>query len=155
MKQTLLLTLALNFISLFGFSQPGFSCATPIAIGSLPYATTDDTANYGDTTDVSPPYSCLNSSGNYMSGNDVFYSYTPTTNGNINITMTPTATWSAIMVYDGCTNVGVACLAAVGNGNTSQREIATLPVVVGHSYIIVISTWATRKPPLIHYLYRT
>jgi hypothetical protein len=144
MKHTLLFTfVALNILSFSGFSQTGFSCATPISINTLPYTTIDNTANYGDTTDTSPPYACLASAGNYMSGNDVFYSYTPATDSNINITMSPIATYSAIIVYDGCANVGIACLAAMGNSNTSPRVIPSLPVIAGHNYIIAISTWAT------------
>lgn len=42
----------------FATSTPGFSCTAPIVIGSLPYSTTDNTANYGDTTDVAQPATC-------------------------------------------------------------------------------------------------
>ncbi|WP_415580454.1 fibronectin type III domain-containing protein, partial [Flavobacterium longum] len=127
----------------FTMSSPGLTCASPIVVDTLPYCTTDNTANYSDSTDAEQPDNCAGTTANYMTGNDVFYSYTPTTTGAISISMTPTATFSGIFVYDGCANVGVECVAGVANSNTNIREIASLTVEAGHQYIIVISTNAT------------
>jgi gliding motility-associated-like protein len=127
----------------FATSSPGLTCASPIVIGSTPYTTTDNTANYSDSTDVTQPAACAGTATNYMTGNDVFYSYTPTADGAISITMTPTGNWSGIFVYDGCANVGVTCVAGVANTGGGPRLIPTLPVIAGHQYIIVISTNAT------------
>ncbi|RYZ55024.1 MAG: hypothetical protein EOP49_03825, partial [Sphingobacteriales bacterium] len=125
-------------------SSPGLTCASPIVIPpGVPYSTTDSTANYGDTTDAAQPAACAGTATNYMTGNDVFYSYTPTTSAAISITMTPTGTWSGIFVYDGCANVGVNCVAGVANTGNGVREIPSLNVIAGHQYIIVISTNAT------------
>lgn len=151
MKRKLLLSLfAILFTSLFSaYSQAGYTCSTPIAINNLPYTTTDNTANYGDTYDLVQGTGCVNTTANYMSGNDVFYSYTPTSDGVININLTPTGTWSGIFVYDGCTNVGVSCLAGVANGNATLRQISSLNVLANHTYIIAISTWA--EPQTVAY----
>ena len=127
----------------FSTTSPGFTCAAPIIIGNIPYSTTDSTANYGDTTDVAQPAACAGTATNYMTGNDVFYSYTPTANSTISITMTPTANWSGIFVYAGCSNVGVTCIAGVANTGGGVRSIPSIPVVAGQQYIIVISTNAT------------
>jgi len=127
----------------FTTTSPGFSCAAPIVINSLPYSTTDNTANYGDTTDVAQPAACAGTATNYMTGNDVFYSYTPSVNGTISVTMTPTANWSGIFVYAGCSNVGVTCVAGVANTGGGVRSIPSIPVTAGQQYIIVISTNAT------------
>ncbi|MEC4004597.1 T9SS type A sorting domain-containing protein [Flavobacterium sp. SUN052] len=145
MKKQLLLTLfaVIGLTNLSIYAQAGFTCNQAIAITSLPYTTTDNTANYGDTYDVIQPSSCVSTSGNYMGGNDVFYSYTPTVNETINIRMTPTSSWSGIFVYDGCANVGVTCVGGVANGTNSLREIASLNVTAGHTYIIAISTFPT------------
>ncbi|HEX9980440.1 MAG TPA: fibronectin type III domain-containing protein, partial [Flavobacterium sp.] len=126
----------------FSTQSPGLTCASPIIIGSTPYSTTDSTANYGDTTDATQPAGC-GATGNFMTGNDVFYSYTPATSGAISIQMTPTGTWSGIFVYQGCANVGVSCLAGVGNSSTGIRDIPSLAVTAGQEYIIVISTNAS------------
>ena len=127
----------------FTTSSPGLGCTAPITITTLPYSTTDNTANYEDSTDVTQPFACANTGTNYMTGNDVFYSYTPTTSGLISITMTPSANWSGIFVYQGCTNVGVTCVAGVANTGGGVRSIPNLAVTAGLPYIIVISTNAT------------
>lgn len=143
-KQLLLSLLTVLFSSLFSsYSQVGFTCSNPIEITSLPYQTTDNTSNYGDTYDVIQPSSCGVTSGNYMTGNDVFYSYTPLINGDITIRMTPNVGWSGIFVYDGCANVGVSCVGGVANSGTALREIPQLSVLAGHTYVIAISTYAT------------
>lgn len=143
MKKKLLLTLVaiIGSMQFVAYSQAGFTCTDPILVTSLPYLTTDNTSNYGDTYDVQQPQGCITSSGNYMGGNDVFYSYTPTVTQIIDIKMTPTAGWSGIFVYDGCANLGVACIAGVANGNSNLRQIQGLTVLAGHSYIIAISTF--------------
>lgn len=124
----------------FATSSPGLTCNSPIIIGSTPYSTTDNTANYADDYDVTQPAGCAQTTLNYMTGNDVFYSYTPTVSGAINIKMTPTAVRTGIFVYQGCANVGVACLAGVGNTGSTVREIPSLTVTAGVEYIIVISS---------------
>ncbi|RYY88778.1 MAG: T9SS type B sorting domain-containing protein [Chitinophagaceae bacterium] len=124
--------------------SPGISCDAPIVIPpGVPYSTTDSTANYGDLTDDPQPAACAGTATNYMTGNDVFYSYTPTADAAISITMTPTGNWSGIFVYDGCANVGISCVAGVANSGNGVREIPSLSVTAGHNYIIVISTNAS------------
>ncbi|RZJ33563.1 MAG: hypothetical protein EOO51_13380, partial [Flavobacterium sp.] len=127
----------------FTTTSPGLTCNSPIVIPGTPYSTDDNTANYGDTTDVPQPASCAGGNTNYMTGNDVFYSYTPTTSGAISITMTPNANWSGIFVYEGCANVGATCVAGVANNGNGVRDIPSLNVTAGQEYIIVISTNAT------------
>ncbi|RZJ35174.1 MAG: T9SS type B sorting domain-containing protein [Flavobacterium sp.] len=124
----------------FTTSSPGLTCSSPIIIANTPYSTTDNTSNYSDSTDVSQPAACAGTATNYMTGNEVFYSYTPTTSGAISITMTPNANWSGIFVYAGCANVGVTCVAGVANTGNSPRIIPSMPVTAGQQYIIVIST---------------
>jgi gliding motility-associated-like protein len=134
-----------NFTTL----TPGLTCPTAIIIPpTLPYSTTDTTANYSDTTDVTQPTACAGTTTNYMTGNDVFYSYTATTTGAIGITMTPsgaTATNSGIFVYNGCSNVGVTCLAGVANATAGVRNITSLNVTAGQTYIIVLSSTSTTQ----------
>ena len=128
----------------FATSSPGLSCASPIVIPSaLPYSTTDNTVAYGDTTDAIQAGNCGGGTTNYMTGNDVFYSYTPTTSGAVQIEMTPGAGYSGIFVYEGCTNVGVNCVAGVANAQSTPRIIPSLAVTAGTTYIIVLSSNAT------------
>src|SRR5690606_2775638 len=65
------------------FSQVGTLCNDPIVIASLPYTTTDNTANYADNydpdTDFWLPINGVEDeyANYYHGGNDVIYSYTP------------------------------------------------------------------------------
>ena len=135
----------------FNFSTvvPGLTCATASIIPpTLPYNTNDTTANFSDTTDVTQPTACAGTATNYMTGNDAFYSYTAATTGAISITMTPGGTNSGLFVYQGCANVGVTCLAGVANATAGVRNIPSLNVTAGQTYIIVLSsTSATQTYP--------
>jgi gliding motility-associated-like protein len=128
----------------FTTAAPGLTCAAPITIGSLPYTTTDTTANYGDNAPIegSPGATGCGSTSNYLNGNDVIYSFTSTFTGTINVAMTPTGTWSGIFAYNSCANIGVNCLAGVANSGSGIRTF-DLPVLAGSTYYFVISTWPT------------
>ena len=136
-----------NWVGPYNFTTltPGLTCATAITVSSLPYSTTDNTANYGDTYDVTQPTACAGTATNYMQGNDVFYSYTAATTGAISVTMTPTGSSSGVFVYQGCSNVGVTCLAGVANTGSGVRTIPSLNVTAGQTYIIVLSSSATTQ----------
>ncbi|RXR35313.1 fibronectin type III domain-containing protein, partial [Flavobacterium piscinae] len=125
-----------NFLT----TSPGQTCNAPIQIASLPYSTTDNTSVYGDDVNGPPGTGCGSPNG-FLDGDDVFYSFTAQNNGVVNITMTPTGTWSGLFVYNSCANVGVSCIAGVANSDQTPRVI-DLPVTAGQTYYIVISTWA-------------
>ncbi|WP_415831502.1 choice-of-anchor L domain-containing protein, partial [Flavobacterium terrigena] len=133
----------------------GDTCAGPIIVGGLtdpldpatfvpgllPYATNDNTANYIDSNDIQQPLTCSGSALNFMQGNDVFYSFTPTFTGNIAITLSPTNTSSSIHVYSACPgSPGATCLAGVANNNSNPRTILPFPVVANTTYYIIISS---------------
>ncbi|WP_177731819.1 choice-of-anchor L domain-containing protein [Flavobacterium inviolabile] len=121
----------------------GQTCGAPIVIGGLPYSTTDNTANYGNNITSSQGTTGCGTTTNYLTGNDVVYAYTATTTGMIDISMTPTDTYSGIFVYDNCANIGTSCLAGVGNSNSNIRNITNFAVTAGTTYYFVISTNAT------------
>ncbi|MPT34153.1 MAG: hypothetical protein E2604_03455, partial [Flavobacterium sp.] len=121
----------------------GQTCAAPIMINSLPYSTTDDTSNYGNHISGDQGASGCGATGNYLTGNDVVYAYTATFTGMIDISMTPTATYSGIFVYDNCANIGTSCLAGVGNSTSNIRNIPNFPVTTGTTYYFLISTNAS------------
>ncbi|WP_291115700.1 DUF7619 domain-containing protein [Flavobacterium sp. UBA6135] len=145
MKQTLLYCFFALFFSFSVFSQenaPGQVCSTAIPISTLPYTTTDNTANYGDDYSGTAGTASCGSSNSYLNGDDVFYTFTATSNTPVTITMTPTNTWSGLFIYNSCANIGISCIAGVANSNTNPRVII-LPVTAGQTYYIAISTWAT------------
>lgn len=134
----------------FMFGQVGTTCQSPIVISSLPYTTTDNTANYADNydpdTDNNP--ACSGSAdefGNYYhGGNDVIYSYTPTTSGTIKIEIPASAAigWTGMFVYTSCNDIGLnyaACEANVNDGDAIT--IDNFSVTAGQTYYILISSW--------------
>ncbi|WP_298151864.1 T9SS type A sorting domain-containing protein [Flavobacterium sp.] len=129
-------------LSVSAFAQPGISCVNPIQINSLPFQDNNNTANFADDFDVTSAGSCGVSMPLYTSGNDVFYSYTPVSDGSIKFSLKPVgseSTYSSIFVFDGCSNVGVNCLSGAANGGTSER-LFSLGVLAAHNYIIVVSS---------------
>ncbi len=119
----------------------GFDCSNPIVVGALPYNTTDDTVNYGDVYDGVPGTNC--SASNYLSGDDVVYSYTAAIDGSISIDLTAIGdTYAGVFVYADCADIGTTCLAGDVNANaTDDLSIGDFVVTNGTTYYIVISTW--------------
>lgn len=122
----------------------GNVCGNPILITSLPYNTTDNTANYGNDYSGGQGSNCGSNSQFYLDGDDVVYKYTATTTGFININLTPSTgsdVYSGIFVYGSCADIGSNCLAGVANGTATVRTISQFPVTNGQSYYVVISTF--------------
>lgn len=138
------------FSVVFFTAQVGTTCGNPIVIGSLPYTTSDDTANYADNYDPDEDNNplCTGSAdeyGNYYhGGNDVIYSYTPTTSGTIKIEIPGSASigWTGMFVYTNCANIGIsyaACEGIVSDGDA--LTIDNFAVSAGQTYYILISSW--------------
>ncbi|WP_432672306.1 fibronectin type III domain-containing protein [Flavobacterium sp. SM2513] len=117
----------------------GTACADPIVIPSLPYQTINNTGNFGNTLAGPQLSSCIAGGTNYQSGNDVFYSFTPTESCPVSFTLDPTQTSSSMFIYPSCAGITGPCLAAVGNTTNSVRVI-NLNVIANTTYIIVISS---------------
>lgn len=122
-------------------AQPGSSCTNPYVISGLPFNQTGMTTNgfpdIFDNTDA-----CTSS---FMTGNDFIFSYTPTYNQTVNITLSNTGTGVGLFVTDMCPDiVGVACVAMAESflGNPSVNNVN---LTAGTTYFIVIST----QDPLI------
>ena len=145
----------------------GLGCATPIVIppnvSTTPYILNSNLANYYSATNYTP-YTTIgsncfpSSTQNQLLGNHLFFNYTPTTTGLIDITQTvtvisgggPNACYNAltsVMVYNSCADVGVSCLAAVMTGsNSTTVQIPNFYVVAGQTYVIVMSSPYQRSP---------
>lgn len=145
MKHKLLYAIILS-LSLFSvYSQQGSVCNDAIPI-TLPFDTRQSsTLIYGDDTDVTQPPGCGAVPGdmNYMTGAEVFYSYTATFSGQVSVRMQPSvgSSYSSIFVYNGCDNVGVSCIAGFANASISDR-IFSFNVSESQTYIIVVSSGA-------------
>ncbi|MDN6279645.1 MAG: choice-of-anchor J domain-containing protein, partial [Psychroflexus sp.] len=120
-------------------SFPGESCADPLVITGLPYATTDDTSNYGNNYE-NGDNPCT---GNYLSGDDVVYAFTPANDMEVNISMSNiTGLWSSISVLDACLDDTPNCVASESNPSSDDRLLEEVALVGGETYYILISTWA-------------
>jgi len=121
----------------------GVLCTNAIAIGALPYNTSDDTANYGDDYSGSPGTTGCSTTNSYLNGDDVVYEYTAAADGFINVALTSLGTtYSGIFVYTDCADIGTTCAQGVANSGSADR-VFDLTVTNGTTYYIVISTWAS------------
>jgi gliding motility-associated-like protein len=131
---------------LFPTTPLGSTCAAPIPVTTLPYSHTSNTSVYGNNINpASPGATGCGTTGTFMAGNDVVYTYTPTTTGLISITMNPQgATNTGVFVYNSCANVGVSCIGGVADATSNVRNIPALNVTANTPiYIVLSSTAAT------------
>ncbi|SCY86538.1 choice-of-anchor L domain-containing protein, partial [Flavobacterium caeni] len=128
----------------FTTSPLGSTCDGPIVVTPLPYFDTGNTIQQGNNINFpSPGGTGCGTTGDFLAGNDVVYSYTvpATTTGLISIEMNPLGnTGTGVFVYDECSDIGSNCLAGVGNNNGSIRSIPALEVTAGNTIYIVISS---------------
>ena len=127
----------------------GATAYAPIVIESIPYATSDDTINYGD--DYSGPTSgCDSGSGFYLNGDDVVYSYTAASTMTLNVLLAPyvgeggtSANYAGMYVYENAEDVGVNCwIAELELGFSSDPDTFEVSVTEGSTYYFVVSTFA-------------
>ena len=127
---------------------PGQICEVPLVISSLPYTTFGNTADYlNDYEGINvPPFApdVIGSGDNqnyYLTGDDVVYSYTPTTTQSLNITVSNTDGYSGMFVFTGCPFASTVAYANTGF-EPVPFSVNGLIAQAGVTYYIVISTWA-------------
>ncbi|MEQ1732430.1 MAG: T9SS type A sorting domain-containing protein [Bacteroidia bacterium] len=108
-----------------------------VNIASLPYSiAAQTTCSLGnDITSVNAK-TCGSTS--YFGGEDVVYTFTPTTTGNISITLTSTIANSAFMLYQGCPFTGT-CITNAQDA-ALVKTISCIPVTAGVTYYLVIDS---------------
>ncbi len=121
----------------------GARCSDPLVVNASPYTFSGNTGDYGNFYQGAPGTGC-GSTSNYLSGNDVVFSYTASADGSVDISLTNLGdTYAGMFVYNDCNAIGNSCAAGVVNGNTStDLAINTFNVTANTTYYIVISTWA-------------
>lgn len=142
MKKITLLAFLLFGVWASSFGQASL-CETATSI-TLPYSTTDTTANYGNNYSGGPGVSC-NGPLSYLYGNDVVYAYTATFDGSINLVLSTHDEVVGLFIYGSCANIGQVCLAGVTNQEVlfdTPISIEAFPVVEGTTYYFVISNAA-------------
>ena len=129
-------------------SGEGDVCSTAIEVNALPYSTTDNTGNYGDDytgTDIPPVATNAVIDGTspaFLWGDDVVYSYTPTDDAFVDITLSGIRNnGGGIYVFTGCPFDSTrGSNTAFIVENIDIRRISNLPVTSGTTYYIVVSS---------------
>lgn len=143
----------------FNTEKFGMACEAPIVITASegsPYLLTDNLMNFPNAENTvysTQGTNCLPAAvtENYLSGDKIFFSYTPSEDGLITITQmthpwtSGTECWgnanSGVFIYDNCSSIGVECLAGLYTTTTSQpKKIENFAVTAGTEYTIVMST---------------
>lgn len=124
---------------------PGTTCGlcgvTPITI---PYASSGQTTcgSVDDLTAAMVTNAC--GSTNYLGGEDVIYTFTPSTSGQISVTFSTTGSSAGAMLYEGCPNSGGTCSGNVtGVSSFSGNQTFCANVTAGLAYFLVIDSWPT------------
>ena len=131
---------------LFPTTPLGATCAAPIPVTALPYSANSNTLTYGNNINpASPGNTGCGTTGAFMAGNDVVYSYTPTATGLISISMNPQgSTNTGMFIYSSCANIGVSCIGGVADATSNIRNIPAFNVTINQPiYIVLSSTAAT------------
>src|SRR5699024_2159954 len=112
----------------------------------LPFNDSGNTGDYGNeysSIDVPEVASDAVTNGagndNYLNGNEVVYAYTASGNGTIDINTTNDNTWVGLWVFKGCPFNSTVGYHTGTSG--AARQISELPVEIGETYYIVLSTW--------------
>jgi len=112
------------------------NCASATNIASLPYS------NSGQTTccrvnSYTPANGCLSS---YQDGEDFMYTYTPSANQTIDITLTGTLSFTGIFITDNCPSVGSANCIASATSSSGNPTLCGVSLTAGTTYYIMIDT---------------
>jgi hypothetical protein len=111
-----------------------------IQIPSLPYSDVGR-STCGEVNDVtSSNVTNVCGSSNYYNGHDAVYSFTPTTSGQIDITLNSSGTWTGLMLYRGCPLSGGTCIANA-QSSTGNKLLKCINVTAGQVYYLVIDSW--------------
>ncbi|NLN32696.1 MAG: hypothetical protein GX159_03760, partial [Flavobacteriaceae bacterium] len=134
-----------NPFGLDGVSDAACENALPITSGNIVneplVCGTEDLLN---ATNVTVFCSSLGTFGpNYSSGIEATYTYTPSEDGSVTITVN-NQSWAAIMVYEGCPTEG-NCVAAERSSGTTRT--VTFDATEGVEYFIWIDSWAPPASP--------
>ncbi|MBK7426239.1 MAG: hypothetical protein IPI60_03980 [Saprospiraceae bacterium] len=118
---------------------PG-SLGTTFNIASLPYNGTSLTT-CGAGNDIMSTNATICGSSSYYGGEDLVFIFTPTTGGEITISLTSSSSWVGLMLYNGCPflSQGGACIGSTQNSSGSKTLIVT--VTSGVTYYLVVDTW--------------
>ncbi|HET6245610.1 MAG TPA: CUB domain-containing protein [Bacteroidia bacterium] len=111
-----------------------------ITIASLPYnGTGQTTCGAGNEITASNAITC--GSDYYLGDADKVYIFTPSSSGQVTVTLNSTQSWTSATLYEGCPFSG-SCVAFVQTSSSGSKNFCT-SVVSGTTYYLVIDGWGT------------
>jgi hypothetical protein len=122
-------------------SMQGGGCGCPVSI-TIPYTTTGQTT-CGQGDDItSSNVNTVNGSSSYYTGEDVVYTFTPSTTGQITVDITSSGSYTGLMLYKGCpTAAGSSTIANAQDYNGNKSLCGS--VTAGQAYYLIIDSYAS------------
>jgi hypothetical protein len=115
-----------------------------VSVSSLPYSTSGTTCGSGDDITASNVNASGCGSTSYFTGEDQVFAFTPSTSGNITISLTSSGSYTGLMLFNGCPLSCAGGVGCVGNaqGSTGNKNLVVC-VNAGTTYYLVLDSWAT------------
>ncbi len=135
MKAILFVLIAIIYSNIY--AQIGKDCNNPYVINNLPFNLTGQTTQgYGN--DYNETMACNSL---YMSGNDIVFSYTPSTNIDITIKLTNTNVLVGLFVLDGCPDSPSSNCIAMVEASNGNPQLSNISLIANITYYIIIDTY--------------
>jgi hypothetical protein len=114
---------------------PGATCATPLIVCSVPYSQPGLS-----TSGMGNEYDSLNATchSDFMNGEDFVFSYTPSANQCIKITLTNTGSNPGVFITDGCPDLASSNCLGSSQSFINTVQINSVSLVAGTTYYIVV-----------------
>lgn len=124
----------------------GCALGTGVNNITIPYSATGrTTCGKGNDLTNASLLSCGNSL--YTTGEDEVYVFTPSTSGNITISITSAGSYTGMMLYAGCPTAnyctGTASTCIATEQSSSGSKLMCTNVTAGVTYYLVIDSWST------------
>lgn len=119
---------------------------TAVNVSSLPYSSTGRTT-CGKGNDLTAVNTIACGNNTYLNSEDEVFIFTPTTSGNISVSITSSGTYTGLFLYDGCpinsycANYGNSCVGNVTSAAGTKNLCAS--VIAGRTYYVVVDGWST------------
>ena len=115
---------------------------TTVNIASLPYTGTALTT-CGAGNDITSSNATICGSSSYYGGEDLVFTFTPTTSGSITLSISSSSSWIGMMLYNGCPFIGQGGACVNNVQSSSGSPSMTAAVTAGVTYYLVVDTWPT------------
>lgn len=128
-------------------SPPPCTLGTGVVnVASLPYISNGRTT-CGKVNNLTAANTLSCGISNYLSGEDEVFIFTPTSSGNITVTLTSNGSRTGLMLYDGCPLNGscsiTSCIGYEQSSSGSKSLCAN--VTSGITYYLIVDSWANPK----------